>query len=67
MVYRKLNHNDPDDPGWDRHKQAWQLRQEGKTYQEIADIMGFRGRDWPFQLVRQWERMQRRLRRITPP
>lgn len=55
MVFqRRLNFDDLDDPCWDRHKRAWQLRLQGKTYREVAVAMGLNGPDQSRHLVCQW-------------
>lgn len=55
--WRPLNYDDLSDPCWDRYKQAWQLRKEGKTYEQIAAEMGYTSVSQPRQLVFKWARL----------
>lgn len=57
--WKRLNYDDLSDPCWDRYKQAWQLRKEGKTYDQIADMMGYANATWARQLVFKWARLTR--------
>ena len=56
-----------------RYYQAWELRQQGKKLREIADIMGYKSKEWPrhmifhinFLIKNRPDRMEKKLKELV--